>query len=298
MTDLALGTKLFSRTDRLRNLLSSIPEDTVTSVFVAHDGEWNSEKEALFDCEYSVDVSLIDLEYDAGVSVGKNRIVDAIDQEFLLMVDSDHIVPNNVDLLVRQLKQVPTLGGIAGSIVEPERRRIWQSAKDLRETSDGLVRDASNGSEIEIVAGAPLARFHFVPSAILLRVECLEDYRWDESYVVGSEHLDFHVGHWKRTDWEFAVSPRVIFEHYPGGDESYLSTRHGENVRKGREYFLSKWGYKYVRDKRAYWYDTAEATVSTKFRRAVSRGVPDATYNLGKRVYDTVDRLLNSAGDS
>lgn len=293
MADVALGTKLFSRTDKLRNLLSSVTSDSIGRAYVAHDGEWNAEKESLFDSEFTTEVSLINLEYDAGVSVGKNSVADAVNEEFLLMVDSDHRIPENIDLLIRQLEARPNLGGIAGSIVEPERARIWQSGKNLYESGDGLIRDASGAIDIEFVADAPLVKFDFVPSAILLRVDCLEDYRWDESYVVGSEHLDFHVGHWKRTDWEFAISPQVLFEHYPGGDTAYMSARHGNNVHEGREYFRSKWGYEYVRDKQAYWYDTADTDLPTKLRRGVSQLVPEGAYKWGKRAYDTTERLVN-----
>lgn len=289
--EVAVGTKLFSRTKRFHDLLKSVPTG-VSTVYVAHDGKWNSEKRDVLTNDYAFDLEILDLEYDAGVGVGKNSIVDACESEFLLMLDTDQRVTSEMGVLLRQLKQCTEIGGISGNIAEPDRGRLWQSAKNFDEASGGLVRNSDGNQQMEIVADSPLVRFDFIPSAVLFRMSCLDDYRWDSEYTVGSEHLDFHVGHWKQTDWSFAVNPTVSFEHYPGGNAQYLTRRHGENVDEGRKYFLEKWDYDFVRDKRAYWFDTETPSPRTALRRAVSRHLPGMIYKYGKRAYDSALTLL------
>lgn len=287
MDQIALGVKLFSRTDRLRQLLDSVPSKKISTAHIAHDGKWNDNKRELFSTEYDFNLNIIDLEYDVGVSAGKNAIVSECTSDYLLMVDSDHKIPTNIDLLYNQMLNRPDMGGISGNIIEPHRGRLWQSGKDLLEKQNVLIRDASGQRQIDIVAGSPLIEFDFVPAAILLRMKCLEEYKWDEKYIVGSEHLDFHVGHWKKTDWKFGINSSVTFEHYPGGNKSYMSTRHGKNVDEGRQYLLKKWGYDLIRDKQPYWFDTGNRPLSTRLRRSISRNLPLKLYSVGKRVYDS-----------
>lgn len=291
MEEIALGTKLFSRTLQLHQLLTTLPEGIFSEVYVAHDGEWDEEKEEILNQDYDVDLTILDMEFDAGLSAGRNQVIDASTEEYLLFVDTDHRVPTRVTELFEQIQNSPAIGGIAGSIIEPESARLWQSAKDFSESGGGLVRDASGDRRIEHVAGGPLARFDFIPNTVLFRRECLDDYRWDENYIIGSEHVDFYIGHWKQTDWEFAVNPTVFFEHYPGGSESYMTSRHGSKVEQSRDYLLSKWKYDFVRDREPYWFDTQVPPLPVATRRAISQQIPDALYGTAKRLYDQIRRL-------
>lgn len=258
MTDLALGTKLFDRTGKLETLLDSVADSPVEKVYVADDGEPSDRKRALYDRSFPFEMEHIDLEYDAGLGRGRNRIVEELDEEYVLFVDTDHELPANVGTLTDQLDARPDIGGIAGSIVEPERGRVWQSAKDFREDGDTLVRGADlREKRIERVAGHPFVEFHFVPNAAVFRTECLNAYSWDPAYVIGWEHTDFYVGHWKRTDWVFGVCPAVLFGHYPGGNLEYTSNRHDPaKLERSRRYFLDKWDYESRVTTKPYWFDT------------------------------------------
>lgn len=270
MTDLALGTKVFDRTDKLETLLDSVAGSPVEKVYVADDGEPSDRKRALYDRSFPFDLEYIDLEYDAGLGRGRNRIVERVDEEYVCFVDTDHELPTNVGTLTDQLDARPDLGGIAGSIIEPDRGRIWQSAKDFREKGDTLVRGADlREKRIERVAGYPFVEFHFVPNAAVFRTECLEAYPWDPAYVIGWEHTDFYVGHWKRSDWRFGVCPAVMFGHFPGGSTEYTSNRHDPaKLARSRRHFLDKWGYEKRVTTKPYWYDTHGSDPSLTKRAA------------------------------
>jgi glycosyltransferase involved in cell wall biosynthesis len=245
MTDVALATKVFSRADKLGALLESAGAAGLDAVYVADDGEPSDRKDELYAAEYPFDLTVLDLPYDAGLGRGRNRIVEESDDEYLLVVDSDHRVPGNVDTLVAQAEARPDLGGISGLLYEDG--KIRGTCHDLHERGGLLVRDVREDKEVELVAGAPLVEFDFLPNVVLLRRECLEEQAWDDEYVIGKEHLDFYVAHAERTDWEFAVSPTVLFDHRPGGDEGYVSNRESAaKLEHSKEYFLEKWGYRQV----------------------------------------------------
>lgn len=255
MPDIAMGTKVFKRTRKLEQLLKSVPADFITHVYVADDGDFE-ERTHIYEEDWPFELTVFDLEYDAGIGKGRQKIVQELSEPFFLLVDSDHTIPSNVEVLYNQLVNLPSIGGIGGSIAEPEHGRLFQVAKNLYEIDGGLVRTAES-NEIEFVEGLPFARFDFIPNAALFRRECVEDYCWDPEIVMGADHIDFYVGHMRTTEWEFGVSPTVYFGHYPGGDVEYESARQNkEKIMKYKDYFLDKWDYKFDRFENSYWYDT------------------------------------------
>jgi GT2 family glycosyltransferase len=240
----AIGTKVFTRDEQLRGLLDSVPP-LVDTVYVADDGEPTELKERLYSADYAFELEVIDMEYDAGLGAGRAAIVEQLSEDFLAIVDTDHRIPPGIESLLDVLRSEKQLGGVGGALVEPDRDRYYVEAQDFSEDGTTLIRSPHlEEKRIEMVDRTPVVEFDFIPNAALLRRECVEDYCWDPAYVIEQEHADFYVGHWRRTDWRFAVCPAVVFEHYPGGDEAYLRER--GDIQKERDslrYFLDKWGY-------------------------------------------------------
>jgi len=55
------------------------------------------------------------------------------------------------------------------------------------------------------------------------------------------------MGHRERTDWEFAVSPTVLFPHHPGGDSTYTVNRFSDDkLTRSKDDFLDKWGCRQI----------------------------------------------------
>jgi len=274
--NIAVGTKIFTRIDKFEGLLESIPS-WVSTMYVADDGEPSSKKSTLYEQRYPFELQILDLEYDAGLGKGREAILDVLSEDYLLIVDPDHRIPNTASILYDQLEKRPDLGGIAGILVEPEHQRLYCEAQDFREEQTGtgtrLVRgpDVNTTSKpIEMVAGAPIATFDFIPNVALLRKECLLDYSWDIEYDFGGEHIDFYVGHWKHTDWSFAVSPSVHFEHYPGGDAEYTVSR-WDKLDSSQEHFLNKWEYQEDICNKWRWYGVGpeQDTSKNKLHRSI-----------------------------
>lgn len=292
MTDVALATKVFSRADKLGALLESAGEAGLEAVYVADDGEPGDEKDRLYDGDYPFDLTVIDLPYDAGLGRGRNRIVEESDEPYLLVVDSDHRVPANVSTLVEQAEARPDLGGISGLLYE--NGKIRGTCHDLHERGNLLVRDVREDKEVELVAGAPLVEFDFLPNVVLLRRECLEEQDWDDEYVIGKEHLDFFVAHAKRTDWRFAVSPTVLFDHRPGGDEGYVSNRESAaKLEHSKAYFLDKWEYRQVLLGQTDWTDATrrQGTTDHLVEWAIKRALLSLPPAMQARLMDARDAV-------
>lgn len=244
--EIALMTKLFTRTAKLRQLLQSVPP-VIDTVYVADDGNPDSEDRDVYTIatDASYDLEVIDLPFDAGLGRGRKEIVDRADEEYLLLLDSDMEVPANVNLLIDALEAAPSFGGIAG--LPREFGEVSGLCHDLREETRKdntyLIRDFNN-RPIETYSGVDIRPFDFIPNAALFRRKCLEDYCWDPAYVIAREHIDFYVGHWKKTDWRFGVAPTVEIPHYPGGSDSYMANRHNMmKKQRSKKYFRKKWGY-------------------------------------------------------
>lgn len=244
--DVALGVKVFKRVEKTRRLLDSVPSDLVSRVIVADDGETTDRKERLYSMDFEFDVTVLDLDYDAGVGYGRKRIVEELEEAFLVVVDPDHVCPPDLDTLIDQLRADDSIGGVAGSVVEPGQSSIELRGADLAEVGKRLIQDGNVSKDLESVAGDLFVEFDFIPNVAAFRRECVEECSWDPNYIIGRAHLDFYVGHWKRTDWRFGVCPNVCFQHFPGGSNEYMSERENEEkLRSSVEYFAEKWDYEF-----------------------------------------------------
>jgi hypothetical protein len=244
----ALGVKVFKRAEKLAALLESVPSDLITRAIIADDGEITPRKEAIYAAEYGFDIEVLDLPYDAGVGYGRQQVVEALTEEYLLFADPDHILPGNVSTLVDILERDQSLGGAAGALLglEGDRVTIGLSGCDLFETQTTILRYGKARKTVESCGDNRLVEYDFIPQAAVYRAQCLEEYGWDPAYTTGSEHLDFHVGHWKQTDWRFGISPDVHIHHYPGGDRDYETNRRSEaKLTDSATHFGEKWGYEF-----------------------------------------------------
>ncbi|MFC7076772.1 glycosyltransferase family 2 protein [Haloarcula halophila] len=263
MGEIALGVTVFKRIEKLETLLASVDHDTISHVYVADDGEMTDRKCEVYHREYEFPLTVFDLPFDAGLGAGRNRIVEAFDEEYFLLVDSDMEVPHNVDLLREQIAQRPSVGGICGMFLEND--RFYTPCSDLFVESNTVVKDIRERKRIESVAGAPFVEFDFVANAALFRRECLEAYAWDPEYVIGREHIDFYFGHYRETDWRFGLCPEVQFPHHPGGTQTYEAHRFdADKYDEAERYFLDKWNLDGFVSNKTTWVDTHDPVYGRK----------------------------------
>jgi len=144
-----------------------------------------------------------------------------------------------------------------------------------------LVHSIQSDPDIEwIKPTLPIARFDKLTNAAIVRRECIEDYAWDERFPQG-EHLDFYLGHYHFTSWNFAVCPTVIFDHqkdrYPIYREKVRSSGENYNEKKNRteKLYARKWGYDRIEyGSRPDWIDTSQKSTFECIYRIIDRHVP------------------------
>jgi glycosyltransferase involved in cell wall biosynthesis len=277
---IAVGVKVFKRTEKLSKLFESLRNQPIECVYVADDGH-TANRQHLYNQDYPFRLTVLDLEFDAGLGAGRRRIVEEFTEPYILFVDSDHTVLD-FEPLYEILTADESLGGVS-ALMSKSDGEVQANAHDLYETDHVLVRDVRGDHPVEQVAGHPMFRFDYVPNAGLYRRECLEDYAWDPAYVIGKDHLDFYLGHKQYTDWEFGICAEVLFGHNPGGDASYLLDR--LDTRKSWEskaYFLNKWGYDQIIMRR-HWSEISDSEQSLGrftqrlMNRLGVKGVPPST---------------------
>lgn len=292
----ALGVPVFRRTEKFAALLDSVEATPVSTVYVADNGD-AEDRDHLYDRPHGFDIELLDLDRGARLGRARRAIADAVDEPYLVLVDSDFRVPPNVGVLVEQLRAAPAFGGVGGLLLE--HGRISGMYHDLHEDGDLLIRDTPGEKPVRDLAGHPFVEFDFIPNAAVLRTDCFADYTWDPAYVIGKEHLDFYVGHHRRTGWRFGVCPEVLFRHDPGGDAGFVQRRHDPSrLMESKRRFLTKWGYSQIL-RRRYWLDRAHPDPPMMtLARALPRiaqprflDLNDALWTLKGKALDGVGRL-------
>lgn len=255
----AAGIAVVNRVQKLTNLLESL-NGLVDHVYVADTGPEMEPKHDLYHRDWPFRLEVIDHPEGTGIAPAFHSIMERNEHEYILMSASDHCFTPAIRILIAQLEQRPNVGGISGTLVEPDDHRIRQPAKDYMERGGAIVRSANlNEKFIEFVAGHPFVRFDHLAFPVMFRQAALDDYAFDPEYHQNRAHLDFFVGHWRTTDWEFGICPSVHIAHYPGpdpGDTEYEAVKAAKDVRGGDARIEEKWGYETVVGRKVHWYDT------------------------------------------
>ncbi len=242
MNDVTVGIKTFYRPDRLAQCLRSLVDKPFARVIVADDGEIDAAKQAVYD-EFSklLPMDLLRLDYDTGLAYGRNRIVEQCRTPFLLMLDDDEAVREDIGTLRQALEDDARLGGISAFLYECN--KVMSHSCDLLVRDRYLFRHLDRKPKTETIGNISCYLLDQIDNATLFRTDCLRQQPWDEFYKIGCEHEDFYLSHKDKKQWHFAVTPDVIIDHYPGMDMRYKHKfrKNQERLQRSRAYFLNKW---------------------------------------------------------
>ena len=243
MKDVTIGIKSFYRAPQLAACLHALLELPIPEVIVADDGEIDAEKRAVYRAfNDRLPLRLLELEFDTGLSFGRNQIVRESHTPYVLMLDDDQVVPPNIGALRDILLTDRTLGGVSGYWLDGGRLRC--TACNLFETERYVIKDVGFRYRRQTTGDLTYYRFDLIPNSTLFRIECLRQFPWDNYYKIAKEHLDFYLTHKRAKQWSFAVTPDVVIAHYPSTtDLRYIRDfRHNqERMRRSNEHFQRKW---------------------------------------------------------
>ncbi|SDF44586.1 Glycosyltransferase involved in cell wall bisynthesis [Limimonas halophila] len=245
MRDVTAGVKAFLRQAELRDTLTALTGHGLHEVIVADDSGIGPEREALYaELREVLPLRVIELPYDSGASAGRNAVARACITPYLLMLDDDLIVPDNLAAMRRAVDASRELGGV--SCIWREHGRLSSCAANLYRVGRRLYKDIGRGPAcVPRPDGKRLPVYDIVEQSVLFRTETFDDVLWDEHFTIMREHVDFFLQHKALGRWRFAVVPEVVMRHEKtpktaGSD--YAALRYGrERKRAADDHFRAKW---------------------------------------------------------
>ena len=146
--------KTFKRYECLDNLLRSIKRFYPTAkVLIADD---NHEYE--YDCKLylkwkkRLDLEVIRLPFDSGLSAGRNAMVDKAKNPFILLLDDDFVFTEQTDInkFYKILKSDKEIGIVGGSCIEGDKEVHYECNLDF---NNGVLKQVSDGDKWKLVDG-------------------------------------------------------------------------------------------------------------------------------------------------
>jgi glycosyltransferase involved in cell wall biosynthesis len=243
-----IGIKSFLRPDAIERTLKAIEKHNFAEVIVADDSPIDQRKKKVFERAGKKinNFRFIKLPEDVGLSAGRNEIVKCCRTQYLLMLDDDQEIPENIMKLAEILDYDKNLGGV--SCFWREFGEIKCTATNLIDKGRYLIKDLEISKYHKTNHGTRFTYADFIPNSTLFRINCLRDISWDSRFKIGSEHVDFFLAHKRLRKWKFAVTSDVIIEHFPKKEGEYsASFRHNKTrLSKSDKIFKLKWGKTYI----------------------------------------------------
>ncbi len=241
--DVSVGVTAFLRPEKLGRCLSRISgsKHDFEEIVVAGNGPEDCANREVAERHGA---EFLDLQFDCGVPKARNRIVEQVDTEYLLLLDDDVGLPKRVNRLKAVLDQDKEVAGVSGQI--QENGETYCHAQELEIQGRTLARKTGRLEQRRVTSLAQGSieyyLFDFVPLPGLYRTKVLEENGWDESYRIGLDHVDFFLQH-KDCGHRFAVVPNVVFDHWPGGNSEFISHRESDaKEQQSWQHFTEKWG--------------------------------------------------------
>ena len=176
-SELAIGIKTFMREDSLIRELDSIDQFLPEyRIYIADDSEIGSKAGRYSELERGGH-KILRLPFDIGLSAGRNALMDAIKEEFVLYCDDDYIFDekNGIKETLEVLKKRKDVGMITGMV-----KCAGQ------ETTFNL-----NEGDWEEVDGIKLRKTDRGLNFFIARTKIFKDCKWNEKYKINREHEDF-----------------------------------------------------------------------------------------------------------
>lgn len=250
MAEYSVVVSTFLRPEKLRTCLSSVAaiDRAPESVVVVDDGgDVGRTEELCADLKLGVNLTVVELPYDAGLAAKRNRGIAEVDEDFVLLLDDDQYPPTNVHELTAILEENPTVGGVAP--YWEERGQIRANAADYSVRNGWLIKAGGDREPTETDTGHVIFLYDHIPNAAMFRTAVFDDYGWDEGYVIYEEDTDFYYAHRELGRWAFAVTPNYVLRHDPGPGtkEAYETERNDpEKMCESYDRLSQKFGLKGV----------------------------------------------------
>ena len=204
--------KTFKRYECLDNILRSIKRFYPTAKVLIADDNHRYE----YDCKLylkwkkRLDLEVIRMPYDSGLSAGRNAMVDKVKTPFILLLDDDFVFTEQTDInkFYKILKSDKEIGIVGGSCIEGDKEVHYECNLDF---NNGVLKQISDGDKWKLVDGVKAKKTQCVLNFFLARKKCLKENPWDNNLKL-AEHTDFFL-RLSRTNWQVYYTPEVKIIH-------------------------------------------------------------------------------------
>jgi hypothetical protein len=237
--DFAIMFDNFLRDKITFELIKSIQTHYPTvKMYIGEQGVFNPIKDRLYKKLENAGHEIVYCGFDAGLSVCRNKMVEAIKEPYIFYCDSDNlfIEQTKIEMLQRILNNDETIGLV--SCYETNQTRINHYEKNLK-------IDNKNICYLEIPSEERDSNLNYfycdmTQNVGLVRKDVFKTIKWDNRMKL-AEHLDFFLLLKYKSSWKVACSTNVFINNqmYAFKNEKYNAYRN-----RNKEYWIlyeSKW---------------------------------------------------------
>lgn len=240
---IAIGIKTFLRENSLFKTLDAIEEyfPFPYRLYIVDDGKISDQKEYRYQQLESNGHMIIRLPYNCGISVGRNKIIENIREEYLLLMDDDIVLQDGESIIHMKnvLDSKENIGLCSGML-------FWENGnyvanenyqKGLRfEFDKGLLFRYPSVKKMHKTNGSLFLYADQVVNFFIAKKAIFNEVKWDDRIKVEWEHIDFFLS-LQKTDWEATVCLDAKATHLrPEDDHAYIQCRRAMS----NQYFLQK----------------------------------------------------------
>ncbi|MBE3087780.1 MAG: glycosyltransferase [Chloroflexi bacterium] len=244
---IAVGIKTFMRAPVLWKSIEAIKTycPYPYRLYIADDGPQDDDKRFRYQTLKAEGHEIIPLPFDSGISIGRNAIIKAATEDYVLIADDDVALADKESLtnMKAVLDSAPEIG-IVAAVIKGESGAYFASegyAKGVRfERIGNLLKRTPASQNIQRVGenGPLFIVADQVPNFFIAKREVFDEVKWDNRIRIEHEHVSFFLD-LQKTQWKAAVclnANAVHLTHIPergyemyrrNASPAYLYSKHG-----------------------------------------------------------------------
>ena len=221
--------KTFKRYASLEKLLNSIDNYCPNFKIVIADDNEKIDDEFYLKWKVKLDIEVIKLPFDSGISKGRNEAIKKIRTPYILLLEDDFVFTKETDIekFYKIIKSDEKIGVVGGMCLEGQ-AKVEQHFEFIPELKNGILIQKSDGNNYKQIKGIKAKETSCVLNFALMRRKMLKLHKWDNDLKI-CEHLDFYL-RLKGKGWKIIYTPEVKIQHNRGGGEldykEYRERRH------------------------------------------------------------------------
>lgn len=202
-------------------------------VIVDDSGYWNEIFEEISNDD---NVDFVQIEFDSGLSKGRNVGVSRVKTEFFVLCDDDFIFieDTKIEDLIKPLSKYDICGGLVASPHEYGFVQRWTGKFSF---DDKYIRLEQGSKDPIYFDDVVVYDTDLTLNFFAARTSVIQKHPWDDSFKVSREHLDSFLN-WYFAGVKCCWTPNVICGHIKSKPSDYFQYRD----RPYHDTFINKWG--------------------------------------------------------